>query len=131
MDILVAMDRSTESENAFVNAMDIVSSMGGRVIAVHVADSEADGGEDIVQRAVERGTKRGVSVDTEVLAGDPIEEIPEFAERCGADAIYLGHRGLSHASEAISGQPRGELGSVAKGIVERSTIPVTVFDRGL
>ena len=135
MDILVAVDPSTESRNALVNAIDIVSSTGGEVIAVHVKDEGTDGNdgdaESCLADAESVAAGRDVPIETVLLEGDPIEAIPDYARECGADAIYLGHRGLSREGEDFPGQSRGRLGSVARGIMERSVIPVTVFDRGL
>lgn len=133
MDILVAVDPSSESQNALVSAIDIVESLGGRLVVVHVAeDSTTDpDAESILDASEERARERDVPVETILLTGDPIEVIPEYAREIGADAIYLGHRGLSRSGEEFAGQSRGQLGSVASGVMERSAIPVTVFDRGL
>ena len=132
MDIVVAIDRSPESRNALISALEIVESIGGHVTAVHVAN---EGGSrrptTLLSDARQRAQERGVSFDSIDLSGDPIEVIPTYAAENDADAIYLGHRGLSHSGEEFSGESRGRLGSVAKGVVEKSAIPVTVFDRGL
>lgn len=138
MHILVAVDRSPESKNALTNALDIVRAVDGQVTAVHaaVADDEGsgtneDGGERVLEAARERAAQRDVSIETTLLAGDPIEAIVEYAESNNVDAIYVGHRGLASADDELPGDRRGPLGSVAKGLVERTQIPVTVFDRGL
>lgn len=132
MDIVVAIDRSPESRNALISALEIVESVGGRVIAVHVeTGDESRRPATLLEDASERAEERGVIFERTVLSGDPIDVIPQYAADEGADAIYLGHRGLSHSGDEFSGESRGRLGSVAKGIVEKSAIPVTVFDRGL
>lgn len=138
MHILVALDRSEESYNALVTAIDIASALDGRITAVHAVDDPAsDGrpespdGEAILDDAAERAAKRDVSIETELLAGAPAEAIPDYAERAGVDVIYVGHRGLSGAGDELSGDDRGPLGSIAKGIARRTQIPVTVFDRAL
>lgn len=132
MHIVVAIDRSKESHNALENAIDIVDTFDGRITAVHVADAEIDErAATILSEAAERGDTRDVAVDTERLSGDPVDSIAEYAEEAGADAIYVGHRGLTSEGSDIAGNSRGPLGSVAKGLVERTQIPVTVFDRGL
>ena len=132
MHIVVAIDRSAESQNALANAIDIVDTFEGSITAVHVAEDEKDeSASAILERAVERGETREVRIDTERLSGDPVDSIARYAEEADADAIYVGHRGLTSEGREIPGDSRGPLGSVAKGLVERTPIPVTVFDRGL
>lgn len=131
MDILVAVDQSSESQNALTNAIDIVSSFGGTIIAVHADDGDRNDSESILEQAAERAEGRKVELETKLLRGDPIQEITAYAEEQDVDVIYVGHRGLSSERDELSGEHRGSLGSVAKGLVESTAIPVTVFDRGL
>lgn len=149
MHILVAFDRSRESDNALVSALDIIDTLDGTVTVVHVVDADnspssantsregceatysSDRGEAVLREAVERAAKRDISIETEVLVGDPIEVISDYAEENDVDAIYVGHRGFSSGVQDFSGQSRGPLGSIAKGVVEATEVPVTVFDRGL
>lgn len=150
MHILVAFDRSRESNNALVSALDIIDTLDGTVTVVHVVDTDnspsssvntsrdgseatygSERGEAVLREAVERATKRDISIETEGLVGDPIEVISDYAEENDVDAIYIGHRGFSSEVPDSSGQSRGPLGSIAKGVVEATEVPVTVFDRGL
>nr|WP_049935682.1 universal stress protein [Haloplanus natans] len=62
---------------------------------------------------------RGRTAETELLYGAPVRETTTFAESEGFDAIYVGHRGRSKRTERL-------VGSVAKGIVERTDCTVTV-----
>jgi nucleotide-binding universal stress UspA family protein len=59
-------------------------------------------------------------VETELLAGRPADAIAERAGETDADAIFVGHRGLSEERERV-------VGSVAKAIVDKATVPVTVI----
>lgn len=144
MHIVVAVDRSEESENALATAIDVTESTGGTVTAVHVVESEpsapvSDGsaedgrnsGEEVLREAEKRASERNSSIETELLDGDPVEAIAEYAEANDADVIYVGHRGLTSEdeSEEISEGDRGALGSVAKGLVQRTRVPVSIFDR--
>lgn len=138
MHILVAVDRSPESRNALVNALDIAETAEGRVTAVTAFDPTADEDGEAEERARaileevrERSAVHDVEFETALLEGEPIEAIIEHAEANGVDAIYVGHRGLSGGGDDLSRERRGPLGSVAKGIVEGTSIPVSVFDRGL
>jgi len=147
MKFLVAVDGSAESDRAIdhaaemaeaadasltvVNSVDPdvydtggsdpVAGLSGaerRLVAESVEDAE-ERGERLLNDAVERARESGVDADAELLYGNPVETIPEVAATDGYDAVFVGHRGLSDEHERV-------LGSVAKGLVERSTVPVTV-----
>ena len=149
MNVLVAVDESNEAKHALAYATEIVAAVDGSITVVHVVDpvvydeggaepitTLADAeqrlilenieeterrGLDVLENAVEFGEERDVDVDIEgeLLYGDPVTEIADYAESEGIDAIYVGHRGRSERAELM-------LGSVAKAIVERATVPVTV-----
>jgi len=89
-----------------------------QLIMESVADAE-DRGQRLVDEAVERVRDRGLDANDQLLYGAPVETIPQFAAEEGFDGIFVGHRGLSEAHERA-------LGSVAKGLVEQSSVPVTV-----
>lgn len=61
-----------------------------------------------------------IPIETQLLTGRPAESIVEYAEETDADALYVGHRGLSEDREQV-------VGSVAKSIVDKATVPVTVI----
>ena len=146
MKALVAVDGSEESENALAYATDIVDAMGGSITVVHAIDPTAydEGGSEptaslwedqrLIVESVEDAEQRGIDItddaadlaaelghdaDVELLYGNPIREIATYAEDEGFDAIYVGHRGRSERAGLM-------LGSVAKSLVERATVPVTV-----
>lgn len=147
MRILVAADGSEESEAALAHAIEVADAMDGSITVVHAVDpavydlggrepiatlSDADQrlviesietaetrGRDVLEDAAEVAAERGHEVETELLYGDPDVEITTYAETEGFDAIYLGHRGRSERVGSM-------LGSVAKTVVERATVPVTV-----
>ncbi|RQG96436.1 universal stress protein [Natrarchaeobius chitinivorans] len=147
MKLLVAVDGSDEAENALEYAVNIATAVDGSITVVHAIDpvvyeeggsepistlSDADQrlilealedteqrGIEILEAAIAHGDELGYDVDSELLYGDPVTEIPDYADAEGFDAIYVGHRGRSERLESI-------LGSVAKTLVERSNVPVTV-----
>ena len=146
MKALVAVDGSDESENALAYATDIVDAMGGTITIVHAIDPTAydEGGSEptaslwedqrLIVESVEDAEQRGMDItddaaalaadlghdaDVELLYGNPIREIATYAESEGFDTIYVGHRGRSERAGLM-------LGSVAKSLVERATVPVTV-----
>jgi nucleotide-binding universal stress UspA family protein len=147
MKILVAVDGSGESNAALAHAIDIADATDGSVTAAYavdpsvydlggadpvsglpdadhrlivesVADAESRG-LDLLDDAADFAADRGRTVETELLYGDPVRAITAFAEDEGFDAIYVGHRGRSERTERL-------VGSVAKGIVERTSLTVTV-----
>jgi nucleotide-binding universal stress UspA family protein len=147
MHLVVAVDGSPEAEEALAHATDIADATDGRLTAVHAVDPSvpsADGTDpfggaserdrQLIVESVETAEERGLDVldaiadvaenlgydiDTELVYGDPADAITDYAETVDADAIYVGHRGLSERRETM-------VGSVAKQFVERADRPVTV-----
>jgi nucleotide-binding universal stress UspA family protein len=131
LDHAVAMTAAADGELAVVHAVDPdVYDTGGpdpagdrskaerRLIIEDVEDAE-NRGEELLEDAAERAADAGPAVDTELLYGNPVETVSSFATTDGYDGIFVGHRGLSEREERV-------LGSVAKGLVERADVPVTV-----
>jgi nucleotide-binding universal stress UspA family protein len=144
---LVAVDGSKESMRALDHAITIADGLGASLTVVHAVEPEvyseggdapitslseaerrlvveavedAEGrGQNVLDDAAERATEAGVTVETELLYGDPLAVLPSFLEREQFDGVFVGHRGYSKRYEGL-------LGSVAKGLVERSPVPVTV-----
>jgi nucleotide-binding universal stress UspA family protein len=147
MDILVAVDGSAEAEDALDYAATIAAATDGSLTIAHAVDpavyqkggtepvsgfSDADRrllvenvedaeerGMDILDDAAERARDRGHDPATELLYGDPAVAVPDYADAEGIDTIVVGHRGRSERAGLL-------LGSVAKDLVERSSLPVTV-----
>lgn len=61
---------------------------------------------------------KGMNVKTEIFAGNPADEIVDFAEKNGNDLIIMGH--------SRAGLERVLLGSVAHRIVKLSPVPVMI-----
>lgn len=149
MKFVVAVDGSEQSDRALAFAIDLVDSENGSASlrVVHAVDPQVfneggvepvDGFSDIERRlvieSVEDAERRGldiledaaadaaqkdVAVETELLYGDPVAQIPQYVDAEDLDCIVVGHRGLDAHYERV-------LGSVAKGILERASVPVTV-----
>ena len=147
MRLLVATDGSSPAENALAYATDIGEATDGAITAVYAVNPavyERRGSEpasglgdaderfiiESVERAEERGLEiledavdfcadRGHDVETELLYGDPVTQIADYAEANGFETIVVGHRGRSEHEAAM-------VGSVAKSLVERAAVPVTV-----
>ena len=147
MKYLVAVDGSESSVDALRYAVEQATATGAEIVAVSVVVPEQffTGGDDpptsyaeaadelvaedvadaeeraqkTLDEVAEIGDEEGVEVDTGLLYGEPVEVITEFAEDNDLDAIFVGHRGLSDEYEGL-------VGSTAKEIVGRATVPVTV-----
>lgn len=57
---------------------------------------------------------------TELLTGRPADAISGYADEAGVDGIFVGHRGLSDEQEQV-------VGSVAKSVVDKASVPVTII----
>jgi nucleotide-binding universal stress UspA family protein len=139
---LVATDGSALGDEAVRYAARHTVAFDGTLVIAHVLtpDSELiDGtivlpgeeaavaeGERVLERArsvatdATDGDDADLAVETELLTGRPAEAITDFAAETDADAIYVGHRGLSEEREQV-------VGSVAKSVVDKATVPVTVI----
>lgn len=147
MKFLVATDGSKESDRALEHAIDIADGLGATLTVVHavepdvyseggdapitslseaerklvveaVADAE-DRGQRVLDAATDRVSAAGIDVEGELLYGDPLAVLPTYLDQHDFDGVFVGHRGYSKRYEGL-------LGSVAKGLVEHSPIPVTV-----
>lgn len=147
MKYLVAVDGSEPSMEALRYAVEQAAATGAEVVAISVVVPEQffTGGEDppmtysetaneliaedvedaeekaqqALDEAADVGEKTDVAVETGMLYGEPVEAITEYADDEDFDAIFLGHRGLSEEYEGL-------VGSTAKDVVGRATVPVTV-----
>lgn len=146
MKLLVAVDGSAESKRALAYATNIADATGGSITLVHAVDPDIydaggdepttpserqdrliidsldateERGRSIVDEATEFAADRGHDVSGELLYGNPVRAITDYAEEEGFETIYVGHRGRSERTIEV-------LGSVARSVVERTTVPVTV-----
>ena len=146
MHFLVATDGSPESDVALEHAVDLAGAAGAKLTVVHavtprirsggieptqslsdaerrlivenIEEAEARG-EAILEDAAREVSEAGVEVDTEMLYGDPVEAVAEYAAADAHDGLFVGHRGLSDRAEAL-------LGSTASELLRRAPVPVTV-----
>ncbi|WP_240334503.1 universal stress protein [Halorussus sp. MSC15.2] len=88
------------------------------LVSEDIEDAEAEA-QRTLDEAAEIGDETGVEVETGMLYGEPVDAITEYADDEEFDAIFVGHRGLSEEYEGL-------VGSTAKDIVGRATVPVTV-----
>jgi nucleotide-binding universal stress UspA family protein len=155
MRFLVAVDGSESSDAAVAHAVELARGLGASLTVVHSVDpaaavetsmvdeaGEGDGeavayaeaDDRAVRAAIDEAERRGrralaeardrvaaagVDVGSELLFGNPVDALPRYAAQVEVDGIFVGHRSAAERD--------GELvGSVARGLVERSPVPVTV-----
>lgn len=144
MGYLVATDGSTVSDSAVIHAAHEAAVWGRSLTIVHVLTPEpklVDG--ELVLPASETAIETGqtllaeaeslafdtaaehnvdIDISTELLAGWPADTITDYARTHPFDGIFVGHRGLSDASSSV-------LGSVAKSVLDKATVPVTIIKK--
>lgn len=147
MKYIVATDGSTESDEAVQYATEQALAVGAELEIVHVLTPQTElidgeivlpGGdtaveygertlesasrvaEEVLERRSDADADLDLDLETALLAGHPAESIADHAESVAADAIYVGHRGLSSEHRQV-------VGSVAKSVVDKATVPVTII----
>lgn len=141
MEYLVATDGSDESDVAVELAAEDASVREVSLVIVHVLKPQPEliGGELVLpggERAVELGEEiveaatdlaegtaaehdADLEIDTELLGGYPAEAITSHAIERDVDRIYVGHRGESPDRDRT-------VGSVAKTVIDKASLPVTI-----
>ncbi|MDZ5809775.1 universal stress protein [Halorubrum sp. AD140] len=140
MSYLVATDGSTESDEAvryaarqavaFYETLEIAhvltpdSELVDGTLILPGEEAAVDAGEDVLANAraiaEEAVGNESIDVKTQLLTGRPADAITAYAAETDVNAIYVGHRGLSEEREQV-------VGSVAKSVVDKADVPVTVI----
>jgi nucleotide-binding universal stress UspA family protein len=130
--VLHPTDGSTGTAHVTLQAIDLAEQYGATVHGVHVIDTDltsilSEGGRDrdglesradtVVKNVERMADAHGVPVETDILEGDPAEQILDYADEIDADVIVSGTHGRS-------GVKRQLLGSVAERLVRHSDVPV-------
>jgi nucleotide-binding universal stress UspA family protein len=138
--ILLAYDGSQSGQRALLECRDLAGLAGAELYLIAVSPPAAAliGGEGYVydaraeeeerkafQRVLDEGMEQLKSegrsvVQGEVVVGQPVDEITEYARRMNADLIVVGHRHLD------SWAARWWRGSVSKALIENAPCSVLV-----
>jgi nucleotide-binding universal stress UspA family protein len=133
-DILVPTDGSQSAKAALEHGIEIASKWDATLHTLYVVDTRLersgpsletlrDEGRKAVQDVDIAGTRGGLSVVTELVEGNPHEEILDYVTEHGMDMIIVGTHGRT-------GLDRVVMGSVAERVVRRSPVPVLTVRGG-
>ncbi len=134
--IVIAYDGSPSSSKALELAVDLAKSVGADLKLVTVIEQPASvftdefniaefeqklhrAGLQTIASGEQKAQELGLKVESAMLAGNPAEEILNYALKVNAYMIVVGTRGLG-------GFQRLLVGSVAQALVAHSQIPVFV-----
>jgi nucleotide-binding universal stress UspA family protein len=134
-EFLVAIDGSEGSDAAIDEALDLAQDVGAHITFAFVRKPPASllgypyyerllthefaTARETLDAAADRASDAGIDSESEVLEGDPVDEILSFADNRSADLIVMGSRGRGAFAGAL-------LGSVSSGVVQHANVPVLV-----
>lgn len=139
--VLVPVDVASSSENAFeyvleeiphatitllhvLNPTTVFSYLSGEGFDYETAQQKERERRDTVEQKFEeyrnKDAARDREIKTAIEAGVPAEKILEYAESRGIDHIVMGNRRRSGIEKIM-------LGSVARSVAERTSVPVTII----
>ena len=138
--VLVPLAGSELSESALMHVTDIISDCNAadvvlmRIkepldpnvigtldakVAVELDEAYRDEAARYLDKVVETLKEKGIATKTEVLSGNPAEEIIKYSQKNDIDVIIMSTRGRSGLSRLV-------FGSVAEKVIRNSTIPVLI-----
>jgi nucleotide-binding universal stress UspA family protein len=133
--ILIPYDGSKEARKGAQHGIDLAAAVGATVHALYVIDLPGaprtiylrddeeelreeyqQYGEEVTNELCEMAAEAGVDCVTAIRTGKASEDIVEYAEEEGMDAIVIG--------SAYRGKFRALLGSTAEKVIRTSRVPV-------
>jgi len=135
--VLVAVDFSDSSDNAFQMALTMAKSFSAKLLVLHVINEPVDmrgfyvphisferleneikeGAEKLMESFCRSNLADFKNYETVIVSGLPYEEIIGQADEKGADLIVIGTHGRSGLDHVL-------FGSTAEKVVRKSRIPV-------
>jgi nucleotide-binding universal stress UspA family protein len=132
--ILVPYDDSANSKRALGKAFSLAESTGSKITLVHVIayhkaiakivepykDTVIGHVKKFMNEVERDASRRDITIDEEILYGNPAEEIINLMKNKKFDLVMMGKRGTTK----ITGP---SLGSVSNALVQNSKVPVLVI----
>lgn len=127
-DILVPTDGSQGATAALKHGIEIASEWEAKLHAVYVVDTRVarsgpllerlrEEGREAVRDVEVAGTQAGLTVVTDIVEGNPHEEILKYVSEHDIDMIIMGTHGRTGIDRVV-------MGSVAERVVRQSPVPV-------
>ena len=132
---LVPIDGSEGSNAAIDEALDLAQEVGAHVTFAFVRkppssllgypyyerllSAELAKARATIDAAGSKALDAGIDSRSEILEGDPVDEILSFADNERADLIVMGSRGRGALAGAL-------LGSVSSGVAQHASVPVLI-----
>lgn len=125
--LLAPFDGTPESESTLPLVALVARALGAEATLVRATDDDRPESEEAtsayLSERAEQLRQAGVATGVMVARGNPAEAIVDQDRRLGADLIVM-------ATHGRSGLERMVLGSVAEGVLSRSTVPLLLFRPG-
>jgi len=142
--ILVPLDGSTRAEQALPVAARLAHASHGSIVLMRVAklaadygggftqapllteqiiETELDNADNYLKTVATSNTLTGITIKTEAMFGQPLQDILSVAEMRRVDLIVI-------CSHGRTGLKRWALGSVALGLAHHSSVPLLVLREG-
>jgi len=134
-EFLVAIDGSEGSDLAIDEALELAQAVGAQVTFAFVRKppssllgspyyerllcTELGKARATLDAARRRALEAQVAMRSEIVEGDPVDEILSLADNRGVDLIVMGSRGRGALAGAL-------LGSVSSDVLQHANVPVLV-----
>ncbi|MEI6063342.1 MAG: universal stress protein [Pseudanabaena sp. ELA748] len=123
--VLFPLNRSQETRQAVVVAIDLVQKYHAQLYVLSVADSETTdsdraSAQELIKEVEAHFAEVGIVVKTKMAEGKAAFVICDFADEINADLIVMGSRGMSLTEE------HPESDSVSQKVINLSPCPVLV-----
>lgn len=115
------LSEKLESKVTIIHVMEIIPvvHVQSEKVLADVLDSYKKESQLILSKCSELATKKGLSVNSKQIQGDPGTTILDFCKKEKFDTIVMGSRGMGKFKELV-------LGSVSNKVVHHSLCPVMI-----